>query len=322
MGPPRGKYRGSTQKGGVSHKSRGGKSSVRGRGDRDLTHYDLGFGSTIPASAVDQDRDDGGDSDDHSDQEEEQLPYDIGMWDFDQCDPRKCSGKKLSRMGLMKELRIGQRFQGIVMSPKGTAVVCPNDRELVERAGVAVVECSWARLDEIPFAKIRSPHERILPYLVAANPVNFGKPYKLTCVEAIAAALYITSQDKVADRLLSKFSWGHSFMKMNAPIIERYKVCTDVESVLKVQQEIMDEMDREVEERRKAKEQETDDLLFENPNHTDAAWHPHNSDDDEDDEEGSEEEDSEAEQGKQDAEDDRPEQQLVDRFGNAVRIQP
>ena len=46
-------------------------------------------------------------------------------------------------------------------SPKGVSVVCPNDREIVERAGVAVVECSWARLEEIPFHKIKSPHERL-----------------------------------------------------------------------------------------------------------------------------------------------------------------
>ena len=37
------------------------------------------------------------------------------MQDFDHCDPRKCSGKKLSRMGLMTELKVGQRFQGVVM---------------------------------------------------------------------------------------------------------------------------------------------------------------------------------------------------------------
>ena len=37
------------------------------------------------------------------------------LQDFDHCDPKKCSGKKLSRLGLMKELRVGQRFQGVVM---------------------------------------------------------------------------------------------------------------------------------------------------------------------------------------------------------------
>jgi pre-rRNA-processing protein TSR3 len=39
--------------------------------------------------------------------------------------------------------------------------------------------------------------------------------YKLTCLEAIAAALYITHHDDLADELLSKFSWGHSFVEVN-----------------------------------------------------------------------------------------------------------
>jgi ribosome biogenesis protein Tsr3 len=44
--------------------------------------------------------------------------------------------------------------------PKGAQLVSPSDKEIVDNAGVAVVECSWARLDEVPFHKIRSPHER------------------------------------------------------------------------------------------------------------------------------------------------------------------
>lgn len=40
-------------------------------------------------------------------------------------------------------------------------MISPSDRELVLHNGVAVVECSWARLDDVPFAKLASPHERI-----------------------------------------------------------------------------------------------------------------------------------------------------------------
>ena len=39
--------------------------------------------------------------------------------------------------------------------------------------------------------------------------------YKLTCLEATAAALYITGFDEQAEEMLSKFSWGHSFWEMN-----------------------------------------------------------------------------------------------------------
>lgn len=42
--------------------------------------------------------------------------------------------------------------------------------------------------------------------------------HKLTCLEAIAAALIITGFDELADQLLSKFSWGHSFRKVNQSV--------------------------------------------------------------------------------------------------------
>jgi ribosome biogenesis protein Tsr3 len=117
--------------------------------------------------------------------------------------------------------------------PKGRDIVSPADRNIVSSGGLAVVECSWARLDEIPFGKISSPHERIcncsshvdprseselsttVPYLLATNPVNYGKPWKLNCVEALAAAFYITGYENYGRRLLLDFGWGESFWEVN-----------------------------------------------------------------------------------------------------------
>lgn len=54
-----------------------------------------------------------------------------------------------------------------------------------------------------------------MPYLIATNPVNYGKPWKLNCAEALAAAFYITGYEDYGRRLLQHFGWGDSFWKVN-----------------------------------------------------------------------------------------------------------
>ncbi|KAJ1310958.1 hypothetical protein OPQ81_009469 [Rhizoctonia solani] len=251
--------------------NRGGKSVHRGRG------HGRGFRARVydetrPVSAIDRDELDLAPDDNTETHEEARIPVPVAMWDFDHCDPKRCSGKKLARLGLIADLRVGQRFRGIVVTPKGTLPVSPADRDIVAQAGVAVVECSWARLDDVPFAKLRSPNERLLPYLVAANPVNYGKPWRLNCVEALAAAFYIVGLGEYAEVLLSKFSWGHSFWKVNGGMLKRYQECKDAAEIETVQKAIVAELEADYERRHTEEAVDDDDLLVANPNHSNAIW--------------------------------------------------
>ncbi|WWC60315.1 uncharacterized protein I303_102886 [Kwoniella dejecticola CBS 10117] len=239
-----------------------------------------GSSSASGSEASDDDGDANANDDDEEDEEEEEeetiilnIDVPVAMWDFDHCDPKRCSGKKLARHGLINAMRVGQRFRGIVLTPKGKKPISPSDDDIVQMSGLAVVECSWARLDEVPFNKIKSPYERLLPFLIASNPVNYGKPWRLNCVEALAAGFYITGHDDWAEILLSKFAWGHSFYKLNGHLIERYRTCHTSEEVQAMAELIQQEMNDEREQRQAEKHaNEGEDLLRANPNHVGNEW--------------------------------------------------
>jgi pre-rRNA-processing protein TSR3 len=181
-----------------------------------------------------------------------QLPP-LAMWDFEQCDAKRCTGRKLQRQGDLRVLSLNDRFKGIVLSPSATRAVSQADRELIQQHGIAVVDCSWARLDEVPFHRIKAAEERLLPFLLAANSVNYGKSLKLSCAEALAASLFIAGLRDEARAVLRSFSWGDEFFCLNEEALEEYSQCRTGLDVVRAQQERLDaaERHREAKEQRK-----------------------------------------------------------------------
>jgi pre-rRNA-processing protein TSR3 len=159
----------------------------------------------------------------------------LAMWDLAQCDPKRCSGRKLARLGCLRELRVQQRWAGVALTPNATETISPKDYEVLNANGLAVVDCSWNRLDDVPFQRLHSAAPRLLPWLVAANPVNYGKPCKLTCAEALAGGLYIAGYRDAAEALMNKFKWGHGFISLNRELLESYMQCRTSEEVIETQ---------------------------------------------------------------------------------------
>ncbi len=159
------------------------------------------------------------------------------IYHADQCDPKKCSGRKLARFELVRLTRhINQLKPFLVLSPFSEKALSPADRGA---RGLAALDCSWAHAEEV-FAKTRL-RSRALPFLLAANPVNFGKPIKLSTVEALAAALVILGERQQAEAILAKFSWGHVFLELNREPLQEYAAARDSSEVVRIQGEYLSE---------------------------------------------------------------------------------
>lgn len=95
---------------------------------------------------------------------------------------------------------------------------------------------------------------RIVPYLIAANSVNYGRPWRLNCVEALAACFYICGHEDWAEQVLSHFSYGEAFIKINQQLLKRYAACSSEEDIKRTEEEWLNKIEREYNESRAERE--------------------------------------------------------------------
>lgn len=148
------------------------------------------------------------------------------------CDPRKCTVKKLERAGFVKIFtKLSQvPHNTLLLDPTAEQALSPADRHV---KSLTVLDCSWVVLDTGAISSWRI--RRALPFLVAANPVNFGKPCTLSSVEALAAALFIMGEKDRAGQILAKVSWGIRFLEVNREPLELYAAAKDSTEVVQAQ---------------------------------------------------------------------------------------
>lgn len=149
-------------------------------------------------------------------------------------DPEKCTARKLARFDLVSLHQSDQSTPpGLVLNPHADRALSPAD----EGNRLIALDCSWETANEARFS-LRGMH-RALPFLVAANPVNYGRPFRLSTVEALAAGLIILGARELAVHLLDKFRWGETFLELNAEPLERYAACSNSADVVAVQAEYL-----------------------------------------------------------------------------------
>ena len=151
-------------------------------------------------------------------------------------DPAKCTARKLARFDLVDRHRTdGATPFGIVLNPHAERALSPADAEY---GTLVALDCSWETAER---ARFELPGEhRALPFLVASNPVNFGRPFRLNTAEAFAGALCVLGEPERAEAVLSKFRWGHTFLELNDEPLRRYADCADSAAVVAVQREYLE----------------------------------------------------------------------------------
>jgi pre-rRNA-processing protein TSR3 len=154
-----------------------------------------------------------------------------------QDDPRKNTALRLQKHGkaaLFDDVKRAPRH-AVLLNPFAKKALSREDLPDMRRNGLLALDCSWAQAEAAFPVLLGSTRSRALPFLVAANPVNYGKPFILSTAEAIGAALYIVGEKRQAADVLSAVTFGELFLTLNRNPLEDYAACETSAQVVEAQ---------------------------------------------------------------------------------------
>lgn len=80
--------------------------------------------------------------------------------------------------------------------------------------------------------------------------MNYGRPWRLNCAEALAACFFICGHEDWAHEVLAHFSYGEPFLEINAQLLKRYAACANEEEIKKAEEIWLAKIEREYSESR------------------------------------------------------------------------
>jgi len=156
-------------------------------------------------------------------------------------DPKKCSARKLHKFGFVKlETKIRKTPKdAILLNPFAEKSLSKEDLTIAEKHGILAVDCSWENAEKSFDFLDKKCNSRAIPFVIAANPVNYGKPFKLTTLEAFAATLYILGDVEKAKEILNLYKWGPNFLVLNKEPLENYRKAENSTEIIKIMKQYM-----------------------------------------------------------------------------------
>lgn len=154
-------------------------------------------------------------------------------------DPKKCSAKKLRKFGFVKLEKNIRKIpkHAILLNPFAEKSLSKEDFKTAKENGILAIDCSWKNAEERFEYLGRKNISRALPFLIAANPVNYGKPFKLTTLEAFSSALYILGEKDRAKEILNIYKWGPHFLELNKQPLEDYRKAKNSKEIIQIMEQ-------------------------------------------------------------------------------------